>query len=256
MIRPKLLRLRSLDLLAGEQKFHAVLAVDVASEANDAARGSDDAQANLSAAELGVLGSDNHVAGKGDFHAAASSGAVACRDDGLGAQTSRDAAEAVLGNGLALAALRELGEVLAGAEDLAGTRHDDGAHSLVLLGVVHDVFHSIGSCAVQRIGDLGTVDADDQQSVLAKLGYDSVGSVVICHVSSLMSRLSFLKAYIRPVAYPLVVSSGANPLLLEVRCRPIHAFGQFGCPPPNRPFGRLRTSWLLQYGRPWRFGIA
>ena len=162
----------------------------------------------------------------------------------------------MLGNGLALAALRELGEVLAGAEDLAGARHDDGAHSLVLLGVVHDVFHSVGSCAVQRIGDFGTVDADDQQSVLAKLGYDSVGSVVICHVSSLMSRLSFLKAYIRPVAYPLVVSSGANPLLLEVRCRPIHAFGQFGCPLPNWPFGRLRTSWLLQYGRPWRFGIA
>lgn len=140
---------------------------------------------------LAFSGSDNHVAGKGDFHAAASSGAVACRDDGLGAQTSRDAAEAVLGNGLALAALRELGEVLAGAEDLAGARHDDGAHSLVLLGVVHDVFHSIGSCAVQRIGDLGTVDADDQQSVIAKLGYDSVGSVVICHVSSLMSRLHF-----------------------------------------------------------------
>ena len=175
------LRLGGLDLLAGEQKLHAVLAIDVAGEAHDAAGGGDDAEPHLGAAELRVLGGYHHVAGKRDLHAAAGRRAVAGADDRLGAEACSQAAEAVLGDGLALAALGELREVLAGAEHLAGARHDDGAYGLVALGVIHDVLHGRGGHAVERVGHFRTVDANDEQAVLAQLGYDGVGAKVVSH---------------------------------------------------------------------------
>lgn len=106
---------------------------------------------------------------------------VAGADDRLGAQTRSEATEAVLGDRLALAALGELGEILAGAEHLAGAGHDDGAHRFVGLGVVHDVLHGRGGHPVQGVGHLGAVDADDEQAVIAQLGYDGVGAKVVNH---------------------------------------------------------------------------
>ena len=67
-----------------------------------------------------------------------SSRAVASSNDGLGAQACGQAAEAMLGNGLALAALGKLGEVLAGAEDFAGAGDDDCTNGRVeLLSLIH-----------------------------------------------------------------------------------------------------------------------
>ena len=87
----------------------------------------------------------------------------------------------MLGYSLAFAAFGELGEILAGAEHLASAGHDDGAHRLVGLGVVHDVLHGRGGHPVQGVGHLGAVDADDEQAVIAQLGYDGVGAKVVSH---------------------------------------------------------------------------
>ena len=95
----------------------------------------------------------------------------------------------MLGNGLALAALGKLGEVLAGAEDFAGAGDDDCTNGRVELCVVHDVFHGLGSCAVEGVSNLGTVDADDQKAILAKVGYNRIGAKVICHCFLLESLL-------------------------------------------------------------------
>ncbi len=77
---------------------------------------------------------------------------------GFRAQTVGDAAEAVLGHGLALAAAGQLGEILARAEGLlAGAGDHDDADALILLRLVHDVFHGgrghcIDSVALLRGG--------------------------------------------------------------------------------------------------------
>ena len=87
----------------------------------------------------------------------------------------------MLSNGLALAAFGELGEVFASAEHLAGTGDDDGADVLVGLRVVHDVFHGLRSSAVEGVSDVRAIDANDEQAILAQLGYDGVSAKVICH---------------------------------------------------------------------------
>ena len=157
----KLLSFVGLDLLAGEQELHAVLAVNVASEANDTAGRCDDAQTNLGATELSALRSNNHVAGKSDFHAATSCGAVASCNNGLGAGASSKTAKAMLGYSLAFAAFGELGEILASTEYLASAGNDDCTNSRIGFGVVHDVFHGLGSRSVKRICHIGAIDAND-----------------------------------------------------------------------------------------------
>ena len=170
---------------SGQQHVHGGLARNVAGHADQAAGGGDQADLGLGQAEAGMLGSHDDVAGDGDLHAAAGSNAVDGADRRLRAQTVGDAAEAVIGDGHALAAAGQLGEVLASAEGLlAGAGDHDDADALILLRLVHDVFHGGRGHCIDSVALLGAVDAHDEHAVLAKVGDDLLGSVEICHCSS------------------------------------------------------------------------
>ena len=87
----------------------------------------------------------------------------------------------MLGYSLAFAAFGELGEILASAEYLASAGNDDCTNSRIGFGVVHDVFHGLGSRSVKRICHIGAIDANDQQAVFAKFRYNRISAIVISH---------------------------------------------------------------------------
>ena len=88
----------------------------------------------------------------------------------------------MVGNGHALAAAGKLGEILAGAEGLlARARDDDDAHAVVLLSLVHDLFHGGRGDCVDGVALLGAVDAHNKHAVLAKVGHNLWCTVEICH---------------------------------------------------------------------------
>ena len=77
----------------------------------------------------------------------------------------------MVGDGHALAAAGQLGEVLASAEGLlAGAGDHDDANAVILLCLVHDVFHGGRGRAIDGVALLGAVDAHDEHAVLAKVG--------------------------------------------------------------------------------------